>query len=69
MLLAAPTDIHAPVRVLGNAALMLPYGLLWGAARRFDGRSAPFEAVSIGALARGCSPPRCSTRRRACASA
>ena len=51
MLLAAPTDIHAPVRVLGNAALMLPYGLLWGAARRFDRRTAPFEVVSAGALA------------------
>ena len=50
MLLAAPTDIHAPLRVLGNAALMLSYGLLWGAARRFDRRSAPFEAVSAGAL-------------------
>lgn len=51
MVLAAPTDIHAPVRVLGNAALMLPYGLLWAAARRFDGRPAPFEAVLAGALA------------------
>lgn len=51
MVLAAPTDIHAPVRVLGNAGLMLPYGLLWAAARRFDGRPAPFEAVVAGALA------------------
>ncbi len=51
MLLAAPNDIHAPVRVLGNAGRMLACGLLWGAARRFDHRSAPFEAVSAGALA------------------
>ncbi|MBE7220255.1 MAG: diguanylate cyclase, partial [Caulobacteraceae bacterium] len=50
MLLAAPADVHAPVRVLGNAALMLPYGLLWAAARQFSGRRAPFEAVTAGAL-------------------
>ena len=51
MVLAAPADVDAPVRVLGNAALMLSYGLLWGAARHFDGRGASFEAVSAGALA------------------
>ena len=51
MILAAPTDIHAPVRVMGVAALMLPYGLLWAAARRFDGRPAPFEVVVAGTLA------------------
>ena len=50
LLLAAPTDVQAPVRVIGNAALMLPYGLLWGAARRFDRRTAPFETVVAGAL-------------------
>lgn len=51
MILAAPTDIHAPLRVLGTAATLLPYGLLWAAARRFDGRPAPFEIVAAGALA------------------
>lgn len=51
LVLSAPTDIHAPVRVIGGAALTLPYGLLWGAARRFDRRPAPFEAVVGGALA------------------
>ena len=51
MVLAAPTDIHAPLRVLGNAALMLSYGLLWAAARRFDARSAPFEIIVAGTLA------------------
>ncbi|HEY0329361.1 MAG TPA: hypothetical protein VGC77_09700, partial [Rhodopseudomonas sp.] len=35
MVLAAPADIQAPVRVFGNAALMLPYGLMWAGARRF----------------------------------
>ena len=50
MLLFAPRDVEAPVRVIGQAALMLSYGLLWGAVRRFDRRSAAFEAVSAGAL-------------------
>ncbi len=51
MLLTAPTDIRAPVRVFGNGMLMLPYGLLWAAARVFNGRRAPFEPVVAGALA------------------
>jgi diguanylate cyclase (GGDEF)-like protein len=50
LLLAAPADIDAPVRVLGTATLILSHGLLWGAARRSDRRSATFEAVSAGAL-------------------
>lgn len=50
MILAAPADIHAPVRVVGNAALMLSYGMLWKAARSFGHRSSPFEAVTAGAL-------------------
>ncbi len=51
LLLAAPADIDAPVRVIGNAVMMLSYGLLWGAARRFDHRSTPIEYVLGGALA------------------
>ena len=51
MVMAAPTDIQAPVRVFGNAALMLPYGFLWAGARRFGGRPVSFEPVVAGALA------------------
>ena len=51
MLLAAPLDVRAPVRVLGNAMLMLPYGLLWAAARAFNRRAVPFEPLVAGALA------------------
>ena len=51
MVLAAPTDIQAPVRVFGNAALLLPYGFLWAGARRFGGRPVSFEPVVAGALA------------------
>lgn len=51
LLLAAPADVDAPLRVFGIAALTLSHGLLWGAARRSDRRSAAFEAVSAGTLA------------------
>ena len=51
LILAAPTDIDAPVRVLGNAVVMLGYGLLWGAARQFNRFSAPVHLVGAGALA------------------
>ena len=51
MVLAAPSDIRAPVRVTGNAAVMLTYGLLWKATRSFAHRSSPFEIVTAGALA------------------
>ncbi len=51
LLLVAPLDVEAPVRVIGTGVLMAAYGVLWGAARRFDRRSASFEAVSAGALA------------------
>ena len=50
LVLAAPTAIDAPVRVLGNAVMMLGYGLLWGAARRFHQRSTPAQVVGAGAL-------------------
>lgn len=50
MLLAAPLDFRAPVRVLGNGMLMLPYGLLWAAARVFNRRAVPFEPMVAGAL-------------------
>ncbi len=50
MLLATPRDIHAPLRVFGNGALMLSYGCLWAAARHFNRRRAPFEPVVAGAL-------------------
>lgn len=50
LVLAAPTAIDAPVRVLGNGLIMLGYGSLWGAARKFDQRSAPALVVGAGAL-------------------
>ena len=51
MILSAPNAMISPVRVLGNAALMFGFGLIWAAARRFARGTAPRPtAAAAGAL-------------------
>ncbi len=50
LILAAPTAIDAPLRVLGHATMMLGYGFLWSAARKFNDRPIRVSVVTAGAL-------------------
>ena len=52
MILTAPDSYTAPARILGNAALLFGFGLVWSAARRIGRGAAPRPgAIAAGALA------------------